>query len=54
MYRLEFEQAVGHPVSDEEYRKAELVLMNTKAIIGTQQIAYIYEIWDGIMSMEKM
>lgn len=45
MYRLEFEQAVGHPVSDEEYRKAELVLMNTKAIIGTQQIAYIYEIW---------
>ena len=45
MYRLEFEQAVGHPVADEEYRKAELVLMNTKAIIGTQQIAYIYEVW---------
>ena len=45
MYRLEFEQAVGHMVTDEEYRKAELVLMNTKAIIGTQQIAYIYEVW---------
>ena len=43
MYRLEFEQAVGHPVTDEEYRKAELVLMNTKAIIGTQQIAYLGE-----------
>lgn len=45
MYRLEFEQAVGHQVTDEEYRKAELVLMNTGAIIGTQQIAYIYKAW---------
>lgn len=45
MYRLEFEQAVGHKVTDEEYRKTELVLMNTQTIIGTQQIAYIYEIW---------
>lgn len=45
MYRLEFEHAVGHEVSDEEYRKAELVLMNTRAIIGTQQIAYIYQAW---------
>lgn len=39
--------AMGFDTVDEfeEYRKAELVLMNTKAIIGTQQIAYIYEIW---------
>lgn len=45
MHRLEFERAVGHPVSEEDYCKAELVLMNTRAIIGTPQIAYIYEVW---------
>lgn len=45
MHRLEFENAVGHRVNDEEYRKAELVLMNTDAIIGTGQIARIYREW---------
>lgn len=43
MYRLEFEHAAGRQVTDEEYRKIELVYMNTDAIIGTDQIAGIYK-----------
>ena len=39
---------IGPPateVSDEDYRKAELVLMNTRAIIGPQHINRIYKEW---------
>ena len=43
MYRLEFEHAAGRQVTDEEYRKIELVYMNTDAITGTDQIAGIYK-----------
>lgn len=43
MYRLEFEHAVGRRVTDEEYRKIELVYMNTDAISGMDQIARIYK-----------
>lgn len=42
MYRLEFEHAAGHTVSDEEYEKVWLVYMNTDAINGTEQMARIY------------
>lgn len=43
MHRLEFERAAGRAVGDEEYRKIELVYMNTDAIISTDQIARIYK-----------
>lgn len=43
MHRLEFERAAGRQVIDEEYRKIELVYMNTDAITGTDQIAGIYK-----------
>lgn len=43
MNRLEFEHAAGRQVTDEEYRRIELVCMNTDAIIGTDQMARIYK-----------
>lgn len=43
MYRLEFERAAGRRVTDEEYRKIELVYMNTDAITRTDQIVRIYK-----------
>ena len=43
MNRLEFECAAGRRVTDEEYRKIELVYMNTEAITGTNQMARIYK-----------
>ena len=43
MYRLEFEHAAGRQVTDEEYRKIELVYMNPDANTGTDQIAGIYK-----------
>lgn len=43
MYRLEFEHVAGRRVTDEEYRKIELVYMNTDAINGTDQMARIYK-----------
>lgn len=50
MHRLEFERAAGQAVTDEEYRKIELVYMNTDAINGTDQMAKIFKAlgMDGI------
>ena len=46
MNRLEFEKAVGHAVSEDDYLMAELILANTRAITGdTEQMAYIYNVW---------
>ena len=41
MQRYEFEKLVGHEVSDEDYRKAKLVLMNVGAVIRTGKTADI-------------
>ena len=46
MNRLEFEKAVGHAVSEDDYLMAELILANTRAITGdTEQMAHIYNVW---------
>lgn len=41
MERQDFEKLVGHEVSDEDYRKAKLVLMNVEAVIRTGKAANI-------------
>ena len=41
MQRYEFEKLIGHKVSDEDYRKAKLVLMNVEAVIRTGKTADI-------------
>ena len=41
MQRYEFEKLIGHKVSDEDYRKAKLVLMNVEAVIRTGKTANI-------------
>ena len=43
MYRVEFEHAVDQRMTDEEYRKIELVYMNTDVITGTSQMAWVYK-----------
>jgi hypothetical protein len=43
MYRVEFEHAVDQRMTDEEYRKIELVYMNTDVIMGTNQMALVYK-----------
>ena len=42
MYRPEFERAAGYEVFDEEWRKIELIYMNTEAITSVEQMARIY------------
>lgn len=45
MTKLEFEHLIERPLSAEEYRKIELVYMNTEAIVTPAQMSYIYLVW---------
>ncbi len=45
MIKLEFEHLIERPISDEEFRKIQLVYMNTEAIATPLQMAYIYIMW---------
>ena len=42
MTKLEFERLIERPLFDEEYRKIELVYMNTEAITTPVQMSCIY------------
>ena len=42
MHKLEFERAAGYEVWDEEWKKIELIYMNTDAITSVEQMARIY------------
>ena len=45
MIKLEFEHLIERPISDEEFRKIQLVYMNTEAIETPLQMSYIYLVW---------
>lgn len=45
MIKLEFEHLIERPISDEEFRKIQLVYMNTEAIVTPLQMSYIYLVW---------
>ena len=45
MTKLEFEHLIERPISDEEFRKIQLVYMNTEAIETPLQMSYIYLVW---------
>lgn len=42
MQRLEFERAAGCKIWDEEWKKIELIYMNTDAITSVEQMVRIY------------
>ena len=44
MTKLEFEHLIERPISEEEFRKIQLVYMNTEAIVTPQQMSYIYAV----------
>ena len=44
MIKLEFERLIERPISDEEFRKIQLVYMNTEAIVTPSQMSYIEEV----------
>lgn len=45
MTKLEFEHLIECPISAEEFRKIQLVYMNTEAIVTPSQMSYIYVAW---------
>ena len=45
MIKLEFERLIERPISDEEFRKIQLVYMNTEAITTPLQMSCIYLVW---------
>lgn len=45
MIKLEFEHLIERPISDEDFRKVQLVYMNTEAIATPLQMSYIYLVW---------
>ena len=46
MTKLEFEHLIERPISAEEFRKIQLVYMNTEAIVTPSQMSYIYVVWE--------
>ena len=45
MTKLEFERLIERPLSDENFRKVQLVYMNTEAIVTPLQMSFIYLVW---------
>ena len=45
MIKLEFERLIERPISDEDFRKIQLVYMNTEAITTPLQMSCIYMVW---------
>ena len=45
MIKLEFERLIERPISDEDFRKIQLVYMNTEAITTPLQMSCIYLVW---------